>query len=279
MRTVTKTVKGLKLKINGRSADYISPSFIWGCAGGCLFCYVYRHNSDMIYVANNIDEILESIDIQSKKFPDKIPNQCGDRWIIDISCNTDIGLHWKQLDWIKIFNFFKHHPTLSATFATKYVRDEIVEYQAKNLRMRYSMLPEEQSKILFPKLSDVKSKVTAANKAVDNGWEIHWNFSPVIYKSKYLHEYKELFQYINKHSSEALKKQVKAEVIFLRHHRGLHERNIDNPGEVLLWNRFLQTENKSGIITYDMRIRPTMLRHFKQLLRQELPYCSIRYEF
>jgi hypothetical protein len=33
VKILYKEVKNKKLKVNGRSADFTSPSFIWGCAG------------------------------------------------------------------------------------------------------------------------------------------------------------------------------------------------------------------------------------------------------
>lgn len=285
MKKIVKEVKNKRLKPNGRSADFTSPSFIWGCAGGCNFCYVYRNNPDNIYVANNVHYILIDIKNQIKLLPSKVSNQCGDKWSIDISCNTDIGLHFKQLDWYKVFEFCDEN-NITGTFATKYVRKEIEEYQTKNMRLRYSMLPNKYQELLFPDLSTLEKKIESANKLVENGWELHWNFSPVIVEPYGSKHYIEMFKTIDKHSSDKLKQQVKCEVIFLTHNEKLHNYNIQQgytEEEKLLWVPEYQESKISQYggknVRYKYQLKNKLVNQFKDLLSEHLPYCKIRYIF
>jgi spore photoproduct lyase len=282
---MNKIVKNLMCKENGRSSDYITPSFILGCSGTCNFCYVHRNNWGL-QIAENVNEILQSIDKQSINYKKKTPNQCDyTYWIQDIGCNTDVCLHWKNLDWIKVFDFYKNHPTLKATFATKWVREECINYNPGNkVRMRYSMLPQEVADIAMPKMSTNLQKIDAANRAVENGWEIHWNFSPVIIKDSWLKEYRELFQLINDLSSERLKNQWSCEVIFLTHSEKLHNFNVSKnvKGEELLWTPKNQ-ENKVSTyggdnIRYNYKVKSSYISEFKRLINKELD-IKIRYIF
>ena len=52
MQIIEQSTKTLKTRDNGRSADAISPNFIYGCLGGCMksYCYVGRYNHDKVYI-------------------------------------------------------------------------------------------------------------------------------------------------------------------------------------------------------------------------------------
>lgn len=256
-----------------------------GCAGTCQYCYVHRNTKDIV-VAQNVDSILEAIRKQFRTFPDKTANQCDDRyWLLDIGCNTDVALHFKQLDWLKVFEFFKNHKKLKGSFATKWVNRDVINYcPERKVRMRYSMMPQNVADIVHPKMSTNVEKILAANEAVENGWEIHWNFSPVIVKDNWLEEYKELFVQINDLSSEPLRKQIACEVIFLTHEEGLHNFNVTlGKDETLLWNPRIQ-ENKVSLygghnVRYRHDLKAKWIKEFTQLLNKEMKYCPIRYIF
>ena len=65
----TSKTKTLQVKDNSRSSDAINPNFIFGCCGGCMssYCYVGRHNNDRIYINDNTEHILLSLDIWTNK--------------------------------------------------------------------------------------------------------------------------------------------------------------------------------------------------------------------
>lgn len=121
--------KVIECRENGRSADFTSANFILGCVhkkseyydNPCSYCYVARFGRKALYINTNTDEILEqcNLAIANKPFP-KIPNQVDDKYyFVDISCDTDINNHWKDYNWNYVFDYFKNHNKLAATFATK----------------------------------------------------------------------------------------------------------------------------------------------------------------
>lgn len=50
VKKIVQNTKTLHVRPNGRSADYITPNFLYGCAGGCRnsYCYVMRHNYEIL---------------------------------------------------------------------------------------------------------------------------------------------------------------------------------------------------------------------------------------
>ncbi len=86
--------------------------------------------------------------------------------------------------------------------------------------------------------------------------------------------------------SEAAKKQLAAEVIFLTHTEELHDVNLSwHPkGERLLWRpdiQELKISQASGdrVLRYKKGLKRGLVREFKELLNARLPYCETRYAF
>lgn len=284
-----KEVKNLICKENGRSSDFTTPSFIFGCCFNCFYCYLKRHNPDTVQIASNLDKMLSSIDWQSNSysFPKK-PNQCDSVYYVhDIGCNVDISLHWKHLDWIKVFDFYKNHNKLKATFATKFVNKDMKNYNPnRKVRIRFSLTPEDIRHILEPSTSDFKSKVDAINTFYDAGYEVHINWSPVIYREGWIDHYIEMFNHVNNIVREDVKKQCFAEVIFLTHNKGQHEKNLANGFTVqenLLWQEELQESKKSiyggDNIRYERTLKERLIKEFKKHHEKIIPWNKIRYIF
>ena len=55
------TRKSMIIRPSGRSTDYISPSFGYGCLYNCGYCYMKRHKPDGLDIANNASQILDAI--------------------------------------------------------------------------------------------------------------------------------------------------------------------------------------------------------------------------
>lgn len=85
---ITKDIrKTLTVKPNGRSSDFISPSFGWGCLFNCTYCTCKRYKPEGVSIATNTNAILEAINttINQQQWP-KVPNQTHDEYYtVDIS--------------------------------------------------------------------------------------------------------------------------------------------------------------------------------------------------
>ena len=134
--------KSMKIRASGRSSDFISPSFGFGCLLDCSYCYMKRHKPVGLDVATNIDDILAAINVHSEQAVINKPNQTDPVYTAyDISCNEDFALHSKYYDWQYIFEWFKNHDIAKATLATKIIPNNFLEYNPDGkVRIRFSIM-------------------------------------------------------------------------------------------------------------------------------------------
>ena len=93
------------IRHSGRSTDFISPSFGYGCLYNCSYCYMKRHKDKGLDVATNTGDIITAINNHAFFTPVDKPNQTHPEFTTyDISCNEDYALHAKHHDWKKDFS-------------------------------------------------------------------------------------------------------------------------------------------------------------------------------
>ena len=285
---ITRDIRqSLKIRPSGRSTDFISPSFGWGCLYNCSYCYMKRHKPKGLSISKNINQILTEINSHSifAKLETLKPNQTHSEYITyDIGCNEDFALHAKHHEWKRIFDFFKHNDSIMASFATKYVNKDLLKYNPKQkIRIRFSMIPEKKRKLHEPNTSTIQERVEAINEFQDAGYEVHLNFSPIIVYDGWLDDYEELFALINNHVKNTT--NVLAECIFLTHNERKHYRNmLDHPDtELDLWVPNLQEEKTSQHGGQNIRYKHKIKDKFIELFRKEhnnvIPWNKIRYIF
>ena len=280
----SKPLKTMDIRPSGRSTDYLSPSFIFGCGFNCSYCYCKRNIPDGVVYYDNVAEILSVINNHSW-FADVVkPNQTDPDYVTyDIGCNTDIALHASKIPLDKIFQFFMDHPKAKASFATKYVNNNLLEYNPKQkVRIRFSLMPQRYSEILEPHTSSIQSRIDAIQPFIEAGYDVHINFSPVIVEDGWLKEYEQLFRMVDRITH---KSHVKAEVIFLTHNEKKHAYNVNNGllGEDLLWKPEIQEAKISQYggenIRYNRFKKAEYIRQFLQLHDEIIPWNTIRYIF
>lgn len=277
--------KSMIIRPSGRSTDYISPSFGYGCLYNCTYCYMKRHKQEGLDVAKNTMEILTEINSHCYFDTTEKPNQTHEKYITyDISCNEDFALHSKYHDWIKIFDFFKSHEIAMGSFATKYVNKELLSYNSEGkIRIRFSLMPQIYSDQLEKNTSKITDRINAINDFIEAGYDVHINFSPVIVVDGWIEEYSSLFKEVD--SIVKYKDKVKAEVIFLTHNIQKHDYNVKNnlPGEELLWFPELQEKKLSQYggdnIRYNYERKKKYIEDFKLLHNKLIPWNKIRYIF
>lgn len=277
--------KSMKITFSGRSSDYISPSFGFGCLLNCSYCYMKRHKPKGLDYSSNIEDILTAIN--NHAFFDTIekPNQTHYKYITyDISCNEDFALHRKYYDWRKIFTFFKNHPIAMGTLATKIIPYDFLEFNPeKKIRIRFSLMPQKISSILEPNTPDIIDRIKAIDKFINAGYDVHINFSPVVVYKDWLKDYKDLFQLVNDNVKN--KDIVLSEVIFLTHNKEKHKYNIINniKGEDLLWKPDIQSDklnsNGNDAIRYTPSIKKQFINQWVELHDEIIPWNKIRYVF
>lgn len=279
--------KTFKIRESGRSTDFISPSFGHGCLYNCSYCYMKRHKFKDLDIAKNVGEILTHVNNHAYFTPVDKPNQTHERYITyDISCNEDFALHAKYHKWERIFDFFKDHEIAMGSFATKYVNKKLLAYNPEEkIRVRFSLMPQLWADKLEPQTSPIIHRIKAINDFIEAGYDVHINFSPVIFTGGWLKAYDELFSLIDKHVRDEFKNKVKSEVIFLTHNAKKHAFNIENnlPGEELLWTPRYQEEKKSQYggtnIRYEHNLKKQLIDEWTNLHNDIIPWNTIRYIF
>jgi len=277
--------KTFDIRPSGRSTDFISPSFGYGCLFDCSYCYMKRHQPQGLTVATNINDILTSINNHCTFAVVDKPNQTHEEYITyDISCNEDFALHLRYYPWKYIFEFFKTHPRAMASFATKYVNPKLLTYNPEGkVRIRFSLMPQHYADLLEPETSSILNRILAIDTFIEAGYDVHINFSPVIVHDKWLDHYEYLFRQIQKFVM--YKDLVKAEVIFLTHNQDKHQRNLiyGTKGEHLLWQPEIQENKVSQYggenIRYEHKKKAEFIRKWTQLHDQIIPWNTIRYIF
>ena len=280
--------KAMIIRDSGRSSDFITPSFGYGCLYKCNYCYMRRNNKKRLTIASNTNEILDTIarHLWLLKWP-KIPNQTHKTYYTyDFSCNEDYVLHARYHEWEKLFDYFKHEPKAMGTAATKYVNKKLLDYNAnRKVRIRFSIMPQVLADKLEPNTSKIIDRIKAVNDFYEAGYDVHLNYSPIIMYDDFVKDYTNLFQLVDSIVDSSIKDKVKAECIFLTHNKDMHKYNIDNntKGEDLLWNPELQEDKTSQYggknIRYNRFYKEKYIKTFRHMLNENISWQKIRYIF
>jgi len=275
-----------------RSADFVAPSAANGCASSCSYCYVARRKgyANPITTFVNIEGILGAIERHANRQGVKWEPTGADPtlWTYELGTNSDLSVDAVISDNVRdLVDLFRRLPNARATFATKNVNRDLLRYDpGGKTRVRFSLMPADTARLVDVRTSSVPERVAAMNLFHEAGYEVNINFGPVIVYDGWLQDYATLFALIDDTLAPAVKRQLRAEVIFLTHDQELHEVNLRwHPrGEELLWRPELQ-ETKVGqasgdpALRYKMGLKRGYVADFCALLRERLPYCGIRYAF
>ena len=275
IKTKTKT---LVTKPNNNSANAIAPNLIYGCFGGCVntYCYMSRYNGNRVFVNTNVDEIFQSV-VEWAKTYTKIPDQQDPVYkMVDISCNSDLVLMQKHcaeplIDYLKRYD---DHPELNSTMATKYpgLLKLNVNHFNKKPRIRVSLMPQNYSDILEPKMQSIESRVQDIPRLRELGWEVHVNFSPVIMEEGGGKLYEELFKMV-----ASVDPNIYSEVIFLTNHKNQMDKSSDEAK--LLMSSSREIKNASGVMRYPIKNKKVYVKKFIELYSLHLNPKNIRYIF
>jgi spore photoproduct lyase len=283
--------KSLSARRNERSSDWIAPSTANGCAMACSYCYVPRRKgyANPITVFANIEKISGYLERHAARQGIKpAPNQCDPvDWVYDIGENSDCSVDALVSDNVRdLVDLFARIPNAKASFATKFVNRELLDYDPRGrTRVRFSLMPGETSRLVDIRTSKVAERIAALDDFVAAGFEVHLNFSPVIVHEAWLDDWTELLEQVADGTNERTKQQLAAEIIFLTHNEGLHEVNLGwHPkAEDLLWRPDLQQLKRSQSGQWNVRYKSPWkgqwVQQLTDLLAAELPTCRVRYAF
>jgi spore photoproduct lyase family protein len=283
--------KSLTARPNGRSANWIAPSTANGCAMACAYCYVPRQKgyANPITVFTNIEQITGYLRRHVARQGAKTePDQCDpESWVYDLGENSDCSVDALVSDNVAdLVATFAELPTAKASFATKYVNRQLLELDPQGrTRIRFSVMPEDDARVLDIRTSRVAERIAAVDDFVEAGYEVHLNLSPVVLREGWEAGWAELLRRLDDELSPDAKAQAAAEVILLTHNRDLHQVNLGwHPrAEELLWRPDLQQPKRSQNGSWNVRYRNDVKRagvaRVQELVAALAPWLRIRYAF
>ena len=270
--------KTLITKLNTNSANCIAPNIIYGCFGGCVstYCYMSRYNGTRVFVNENVEEIFQSVANWEKTY-NKIPDQQDPIYtMVDIACNSDLVLMQKHMPepLLAYLKRYDDHAQLNSTMATKYpglLTLDVTNFN-KPPRIRVSLMPQVYSDILEPRMQTTISRIKDINRLKKLGWEVHCNYSPLIFYPGWQKEYNNLFKKVKE-----LAGNNKCEVIALTNHKNQMLRANDASKELMKYSR--EVKNTSGVLRYPIKSKNKLLQQFKNIYALYFPLEDIRYIF
>ncbi|MER5966430.1 spore photoproduct lyase family protein [Streptomyces sp. NPDC002057] len=283
--------KTLATRPNGRSADYIAPGPANGCAMACAYCYVPRRKgyANPITVFTNIDRIIAHLARHVARLgPKTEANQCDPTaWVYDVGENSDCSVDALISDNVAdLIHSFARWPSAKASFATKFVNPDLLLLDPRGrTRVRFSVMPQEDSKLLDIRTSPVADRIAAAGDFLEAGYEVHFNLSPVVLRPGWEADWAELLRHLDDVLPGQVKAQAAAEVIMLTHNEDLHGLNLGwHPrAEDALWRPDLQQPKRSQNGSWNVRYRPGVksaaVETMRMLVATHAPWLRIRYAF
>ncbi|MEU1690526.1 spore photoproduct lyase family protein [Streptomyces hirsutus] len=281
----------LTTRPNGRSADWIAPGASNGCAMACAYCYVPRRKgyANPITLFTNIEAIVAHVrrHVQAQG-PKREPNQCDPQaWVYDIGENGDCSVDALLCDnTADLIAAFRRLPTAKASFATKFVNPDLLALDPQGrTRVRFSVMPAADSRLLDLRTSPVADRVAAAADFLDAGYEVHFNLSPVVLRPGWQRDWTDLLVRMDDVLPGRVKEQASAEIIMLTHNQQLHEVNLGwHPrAEDLLWQPAAQetkrSENGALNVRYAREVKRAALTRLRELIAAHAPWLRIRYAF
>ncbi|MEU2119639.1 spore photoproduct lyase family protein [Streptomyces sp. NPDC016459] len=283
--------KSFGVRPNGRSADWIAPGLSNGCAMACAYCYVPRRKgfANPITVFTNVDRVLGGIGRHiAATGPKTEPNQCDPQaWVYDIGENGDCSVDDLISDnTADLVHAFRRWPTAKASFATKFVNPDLLRLDPRGrTRIRFSLMPPDDSKLLDIRTSPVADRLAAAADFLDAGYEVHFNLSPVVIRPGWEQAWDELLRAMGDVLPKRVRDQAAAEIIMLTHNQDLHEVNLGwHPrAEEMLWRQDLQqpkrSENGSWNVRYRNAVKASAVETMRGLIEARAPWLRVRYAF
>ena len=235
-----------------------------------------RHNDTRVYVNSNVDDVFNSV-VEWEKSYTKVPDQQDPVYVmVDIACNSDLVLMQRHMpepliDYLKRYD---DHPRLNTTMATKYpsLLTLDVNHFNKKPRVRVSLMPQRFSDILEPKMQKISDRIKDINRLKDLGWEVHVNYSPLIFYPGWKEAYLELFAEVH-----AVAGKNKCEVIALTNHKNQMLKTTDEAREIMKHSS--EVKNKSGVMRYPLVYKTQWLEQFKEIYCKFFELETIRYIF
>jgi DNA repair photolyase len=303
---------------NGRSTDFLPNIKLGtGCGFFCQYCYVERGKpnsypkvyDDALRIVKMVAMTLDNLDYWESRMK-KVCRKGFERdrnpehppfISFDLGCDTDCTLDnqitrhdaTETLDAypghvIDIMNQITENvPGAMTSFATKGVELDPFIQDCKNPernRIRLSLMPEDQRRILEMNTATVEQRLDAVNKLVAAGFEVHINLSPIVVTESFAKDYRKLLRIIDDSLTQEAKDQLAYEIIFLTHSNVMydpvaarrpkaHAMMAEGPLELKA------KPHKPTVTTYPRKDKNVLKKWLRERIEKITPYADIRYMF
>ena len=133
-------------------------------------------------------------------------------------------------------------------------------------------MPQAYANILEPKMQKTQLRIKEIQRLKDLGWEVHINYSPLVFYPGWKDEYQELFHFVS-----AIAGENKCEVIALTNHA--NQMAKASPEAQELMRRAYEKKNSKGIMRYPIKHKTRLIEEFKKLYSYYFNLDTIRYIF
>ena len=118
----------------------------------------------------------------------------------------------------------------------------------------------------------ILSRIHDVNRLKDLGWEVHINYSPLIFVKGWRQEYNDLFKSVLEIAGEN-----KCEVIALTNHANQMNKASVEAQELMKYSS--EIKNKDGVMRYPLSYKTKLIAQFKEIYGLYFNLQTIRYIF
>ena len=259
---------------NHKTSDFLVPYTSSGCIASCMYCYLVCNYNKCAYMRLfvNREQMLDKIIRTAQKAEKELTFEIGSNSDLILE-NTITG----NLPWT-IENFKNSKGYL--TFPTKFqMVDDILNLDHRGkVIVRVSVNPDEIIKNVEFGTSRLSGRIEAINKLKQAGYKVGILIAPVILVENWKEKYLELIKQLSEKLSEAVKKDVFFEVIFMTYsyvHTKINEEAF--PNAIQIYNKELMTGRGKGKYMYKNEYRKEGEKFFIENLNKYFPNNEIKY--
>ena len=260
---------------NHKTSDYLVPYTSSGCIASCMYCYLVCNYNKCAYLRLfvNREKMLEKI-IKTSEVSEK-------ELTFEIGSNSDLILEntiTNNLVWT--IENFRNAKKGHLTFPTKFdMVDPILNlnHQGK-ITVRMSVNPEEIINRVEFGTSRLEGRIKAINKLKEAGYKIGILIAPIILVDNWKELYTELLEQLKNQLSEAVKKDVFFELIFMTYsyiHTKINEEAF--PNAINLYNKDIMTGRGRGKYCYKKNVRDEAEEYIREQMNKYFPKNKIEY--
>ena len=260
---------------NHKTSDYLVPYTSSGCIASCMYCYLVCNYNKCAYLRLfvNREKMLEKI-IKTSEASEK-------ELTFEIGSNSDLILEntiTNNLVWT--IENFRNAKKGHLTFPTKFdMVDPILNlnHQGK-ITVRMSVNPEEIINRVEFGTSRLEGRIKAINKLKEAGYKIGILIAPIILVDNWKELYTELLEQLKNQLSEAVKKDVFFELIFMTYsyiHTKINEEAF--PNAINLYNKDIMTGRGRGKYCYKKNVRDEAEEYIREQMNKYFPKNKIEY--